>query len=141
MKKVILSALVLIGGIAMGLTKDINLSKSEAPKAKIIVLVNTAQWCPACKANGERVEKNVISSFMSNENYEIVVNDMTNDETSAAGKKMCAKAGITEVATANKGTGVIYFINAESKEVISRISVVESNEKIEAAFKEALTKV
>lgn len=109
-------------------------------EAKVIVMVNTATWCPVCQGNGARVEKEVLSSYMKNPKVSIVVNDMSNDETKKTSKASCEKAGITNVAQANNGTGVIYFIDAKTKTVLSKISVTKTTEEINAAFKDVLEK-
>lgn len=140
MKNLILSLFALV---AFGCATNASDNGAKSPESdkKIVVMVNTAEWCPACKANGPRVEKNVISSYMKNPKCQIVVNNMTDDKTKAASKKDCEKAGITEVASTNKNTGVIYFIDSETKEIISQISVTKSDEEIKKAFDEALAKV
>lgn len=112
--------------------------EKTAKTAKVIVMVNTASWCPACKANGKRVEQQVISNYMQNNNYQIVVNDLSNDDTKAVSKTKCAEAGISGVALNNKGTGVIYFINSQTKEIISQISVTKTSEQIKNAFDSAI---
>jgi len=135
---VALIALVAFGNVAMSQTKS---KTVKAETAKVIVMVNTATWCPACKANGKRVEQNVISQYIKNDKCLIVVNDLSNDETKVKSKTECDKAGITEVANNNKGTGVIYFINSVTKEVIAQISVTKTDEEIKKAFDDAISKV
>lgn len=140
MKKIIASALLLI---AMGtqLFAQNNEAKITNQSSKIIVMINTASWCPACQANGQRIEKDVVSSFMNNPNYQIVVNDLSTDETKAKSNSKCKKAGIAKIAKANTATGVIYFINAKTKELVSQISVTKPNETIIEEFKISAKKV
>lgn len=140
MKKSILSIIVLLafGITAQAQTKDKTI---KAKTNKVIVLVNTAKWCPACKANGQRVEENVVSQFMSNSKYQIVVNDMSDDKTKATSKAKCKKAGIAKIAESNTITGVIYFINANTKEIISQVSVVKTDEEIKTAFENAASHI
>lgn len=138
MKNVITSIVMLLI-VATSTTNARNTIVKEK-EAKVIVMVNTATWCPACAGNGARVEKEILSSYMKNPEVSIVVNDMSNDETKKTSKASCEKAGITSVADANKGTGVIYFVDAKTKKVISQISVTKSTEEINAAFKNVLEK-
>jgi hypothetical protein len=107
---------------------------SSAETAKVIVVINSADWCGVCKANGPRVEKNVVSTYMMNSDYQIVMNNLTDDSTKAMSKEMLTKAGIAEFGAKHKATGMIYFLNAENKKVISSISVSKSNEEIKKAF-------
>jgi len=53
----------------------------------------------------------------------------------------CKQAGILKVADNCQTTGVIYFINDKTKEVISQVSIVKTNEEIISAFNEALAKI
>lgn len=142
MKKLIVAiiAIFAFANVAVSQSNEtVKASKTES--AKVIAMVNTASWCPACKANGQRVEKDIISQYMTNEKVEILVNDLSNKETKAVSKEKCMKAGVAGIASKNKGTGMIYFINSETKEVISKISVTESNEDIKQAFEKAISKV
>jgi hypothetical protein len=75
---------------------------------------------------------------MNNPELQIIVNDMSDDASIAASSEVCEKAGILEVAQTNKGTGMIYFINANTKEVISSISVTKPSDEIAEAFEEAV---
>lgn len=140
MKNLILSifAVVALGCSANSTNQDV---KSDDNEKKVIVLVNTADWCPACMANGPRVEKNVVSKYMQNEKCQIVVNNMTDDKTKATSKESCDKAEITSVASKNTGTGMIYFIDSETKEIISQISVTKTDEEIIKAFDDAIAKI
>lgn len=137
MKNLILAfvALISFGNVAISQIKD---QKKKVETGKVIVMVNTATWCPACKANGQRVEKDVISQYMNNSKCQILVNDLSNDQTKSASKKSCDKAGITEVASKNNATGVIYFINSTTKKVISQVSVTKTDKEIKKAFDDAI---
>ena len=104
--------------------------------AKMIVLLNKASWCPVCKANGARVEKDVMPMLMDNKSVKTVVNDLSDDKTKAASKTVLDAAGVT--AFAGEHTGTIYFIDAGTKKLISKISVAESTDKIKQAFMKAL---
>lgn len=138
MKNLILSliALVTLGSVAFAKNNS-----EPASAKKVIVMVNTAKWCPACKANGERVEKNIISAYMNNEKVQVVVNDLSDETTKAASKEKCEAAGITSVAEDNNGTGMIYFIDSETKKIISEISVTKTDDEIKAEFEAALARL
>jgi hypothetical protein len=114
-------------------------NENQSGNKKLIVLVNTAKWCPVCKANGPRVEKNVLSKYRENKDYQIMINDLSNKDTKKASEQEYVAAGIQEVAKSNKGTGVIYFIDYKSKRLISMISVAKTDEEIIYAFDKALS--
>ena len=50
----------------------------------LIVVVNTADWCPLCQKHGERVENDILSSYQANASYQIIVNDLSTEESKAA---------------------------------------------------------
>ncbi len=101
--------------------------------AKVIAVVNRADWCPTCEKNGERA----MAAFMENNKdgvIQFVVNDLTNKET----KEKCAvdlkNAGVEKAIAEYKATGMVYFFNAESKELINQISVAKSDQELALAM-------
>jgi hypothetical protein len=110
----------------------------EVSESQLIVILNTAGWCPACQANGERVKTEVISKFASNPSYQIVINDLTDDATKAKSKTSCEKAGVLSFASDNTATGIIYILNAKTKELVSSVSVTKSSEEIAKVLETAL---
>lgn len=138
MKNLILLYIFLFSIINVSSAQEGN-NENQSGNKKIIVLVNTAKWCPVCKANGPRVEKNVLSKYQENKDYQIVINDLSNKETKKASEQEYIAAGIQEVAKSNKGTGVIYFINNRSKRLISMISIAKTDEEIMNAFDKAFS--
>lgn len=107
----------------------------------LIVVVNTAEWCPVCQKNGPRVEKEFLSELMKDDAYKVIVNDLSTEESTAASQAKLAEAGLSAFAAENNGTGSIYIIHPESKKVLEKISVRKSTEKIKAALAEAATMI
>lgn len=106
--------------------------------AKIIVLVNHAQWCPVCQVNGMRINNEVISKFANDSNYLIVSNDLSTKESKAESQLRCQKAGISAFATKHSGTGSIFLLRAKDLHLIQKISVTESTESIQKAIVQSL---
>lgn len=77
---------------------------------------------------------------MKNKEVKMVMNDVSNDETKATSKPMLEKAGIYNFAEKNPGTGMLYFLDGKTKELISKVSLAQSNEEIKKAYMEALSK-
>lgn len=123
--------------LAMVLSISVN---AQNPDPKVIALVNKASWCHVCQANGPRFEKEIMPMVMENKDVQIVVNDLSNDETKAISKDMLEKAGISKFAQKNTATGMLYFLDANTKKLISKISLVESNEEIKKAYEKALSR-
>lgn len=139
MKSIVLMIVAILTIGFNGISQTDSQQKSESKQ--LIVMVGTASWCPVCRANGSRVKENVISKYMSNEKVQIIVNDLSTDESKAKSKESCEKAGIVSVSQKHTATGMIYFIHPVSKEVISEISVAKTNEEITKAFEEAIAKI
>lgn len=102
---------------------------------KIIAVVSKAQWCSTCIKNENRVGQEVISSVDTTK-ITLLINDLSDKQTKNASAESFKKFGLKQ---ANfKSTGVITFIDASSKKILSSISVAESSEKIKEAFANSL---
>jgi thiol:disulfide interchange protein len=120
-----LIVLVLVSGSAMAKTN-----------AKVIAVINKADWCPVCQNNGERA----MSAFMANNKdmaIQFVANDLTNDETKKKSAEELNKLGLDKAIEPYTGTGVAYFFNSETKALISQVSVAKSNEELASALQTA----
>ncbi|PKP48991.1 MAG: hypothetical protein CVT92_15625 [Bacteroidetes bacterium HGW-Bacteroidetes-1] len=116
----------------MMLVALVSISGYAQNQAKVIAVINKADWCPACQQNGERA----MAAFSeSNKDLAIqfVANDLTNDETKAKSAIELKKLGVDKAIAEYNGTGVAYFFNAETKALISQISVAKSNEELALA--------
>lgn len=111
-----------------------NVQQTNVEGKHVIVMINTASWCGVCKANGPRVEMNVVSKYMANDHYTIVKNDLSDDQSKKTSLEECTKVGIQEVAQENKYTGIIYFIDPASKQVFDSVSVSKTDTEIMAVF-------
>ncbi|MGN6603223.1 MAG: hypothetical protein ACTHK8_12285 [Ginsengibacter sp.] len=68
-------------------------------------------------------------------------NGLSNDKTEASSISSLKAVGLEEFAKNNTDTGVLYFIDARTKKLISKISLASSNEEIEQKIKDAISKV
>lgn len=66
-------------------------------QTKVIALVNKASWCHVCQENGARFEKEIMPMAMQNPNVQIVMNDVSDNNTKAASLPMlnARKSGYT----------------------------------------------
>jgi thiol:disulfide interchange protein len=105
-------------------------------KAKVIAVVNKADWCPVCQKNGMRA----MDAFKANNkdmSIQFVANDLTNDETKAKSAEELKKLGLDKAIKNYPGTGVTYFFNSETKALISQISVAKTDQELAAALETA----
>lgn len=107
MKKSLIVSLVLLSIAFSGF--------AQSQRVKVIALVNKASWCHVCKENGPRFGKNIMPMIMENKNVQIVMNDLSDNESKANSIPMLKKAGVAEFAQNNTSTGTLYFVDSESK--------------------------
>lgn len=111
-----------------------------AQQPKVIVLLTKASWCSICKSNGPRFEKDIMPMVMKNKEVKMVMNDLSNDDSKAMSKKMLEEAGVYDFAAKNQATGMLYFFDAQSKKLLSKVSLAKSNDKIKEAYQKAMKK-
>ncbi len=107
----------------------LSVSAMAQSDSKVIAVINHAEWCSVCKNNGERAQ----AAFMKS-NKDGAIQFLTNDLTDEASKRKSAtalkKVGLDKVMEENKWTGRAYFFDAETKKLITKISVARSDEKL-----------
>lgn len=108
-------------------------------ESKVYAVVTKADWCPTCKEHGTRVITEVLPLYKEPEVL-ILVYDATDNATKKASRVALETIGIDKEITNRNVTGEIAFVNANTKKVISRISVAKSNEQIKKAFDQAIIK-
>ena len=95
----------------------VSLSSFAQEGAKVIGVINHADWCGACKKNGERAK----AAFEANNKdgaFQFVVNNVTNKTTKNESEVVLDKLGLKAAMSSNRGTGVVYFFDAKSKTYI-----------------------
>jgi len=127
----------LLKSIFTGMAVMLLVSATAMSQAKVIAVVNHADWCGTCKANGERA-MNAFSENNPDGDIQFVVNDLTNEETKQASAQSLKEHGLYEAMEAKRKTALVYFFDAQSKELINEISVGKSNEEIVSVMDKAL---
>ena len=102
-------------------------SKSATPK--VYAVINRADWCPACQANGDKVMNEVMPAC-KNLNVKFVANDLTNEQTIAKSTLELKKNKVFNAVKETKSTGLILLVDAKTKKVIKQISVTAPAEEI-----------
>ena len=106
---------------------------SAQSDAKVIAVVNKADWCSVCKANGDRA----MAAFMSNNKDMSVLflgNNVTDDKTEKKSAEELKKYGLDKEMEKHTGTGVAYFFDAKTKKLVNEISVAEPDNKLAEAL-------
>ena len=126
--KTIIAGLLLIGLVPI--------SAMAQKKAEVIAVINRADWCPICQANGKRANM-VFKKNNMNGDILFVTNDLTNTQTKNKSAEMLKKYGLDKVMMNHESTGMVFFFNPKTKELIDQISASRTNPELVAAMHEA----
>jgi len=121
---------------SLALVLFLSVSVMAQSEAKVIAVVNHADWCPVCKANGERAQA-VFEANNTDGAIQFVVNNLTNDETKSSSLTELKSLGLDKAMAANNGTGLVYFFDADSKNPINNVSVAKSDQELAEALSTA----
>lgn len=96
---------------------------------KVVAVINRADWCHVCQANGEKMMKEVMPVF-ENSGIRFIMNDLTNDATTEKSKELLKESKVYEIVKSNTYTGLVLLVDAETGKLTSKISVAEPAQKI-----------
>lgn len=130
MKKVVIRSMLfafmaIIGSSVLFSAK----AQSKTANPKVYAVINKADWCPACQANGGKVMNEVMPACM-NLKVKFIPNDLTNETTIAASAAELKKMKVYNSVKDTKTTGLILLVDAKTKKVIRQISVTKPAEEI-----------
>ncbi len=106
---------------------------------KIVAVINKADWCNVCQANGEKLMKDVMPVF-ENTSIRFVMNDLTNDITKEKSKGLLMETKVYGAVKKTGATGLLLLVDAESGKLIEKISVAEPAEKLIMVLKKSAEK-
>lgn len=142
----LISALFLMAMSFMSHAQETSGKQSTAVETKIIAVVNRANWCGVCKANGERFGNNIMP--YSTKGLTIIINDLTDETTILKSKadlkkstlykqiyksnrkgvgRMMQVCGILHGKDKQMKSGIVTFIDAKTLKVISEASIAITN--------------
>lgn len=104
-------------------------AQATTTSPKVYVVINKADWCPVCQANGPRIMSEVMPAC-KDLNVKFVANDLTNEQTIATSTEALKKNKVFNAVKEINATGVILLVDAETKKIIKQISVNKSTEEI-----------
>ena len=130
--------------------------QSENPK--LIAVVNRANWCSVCKANGQRFGE-LLMPYAA-KGVTIYFNDLTNDATKAASKLALQNANVYEAVTTRprkgmghllkscglaknkkvttEASGIVTFINPKTHKQLKQLSIASSDEEMKSTIENLL---
>jgi hypothetical protein len=143
------SAFFLMAMSFMSYGQETKSTQSTTVERKIIAVVNQANWCGVCKANGERFGNTIMP--YATKGLTIVMNDLTDETTIAKSKAELKKSSIYKAIykTNRKGvgrmmqvcgfvhdkdrtmaSGIVTFIDANTLNVLNETSISISDSEM-----------
>lgn len=104
-------------------------SLNAQTNTKVVAVINRADWCHVCQANGEKMMKEVMPVF-ENSGIRFIMNDLTNDATTEKSKELLKESKVYEAVKSNTYTGLVLLVDAETGKLTGKISVAEPAQKI-----------
>lgn len=125
----LIATVVMLVGVALG-------ARAHAGAApRVIVVVNRADWCSVCKANGERAAKAVMAGGAA---LQIVINDRTSDETTRTSSAALKAVGLDRAMAPHTATGVLTYFDARTRRQLRQITVAASDDELQQVTRLAL---
>ncbi|HVM88812.1 MAG TPA: hypothetical protein VMT76_11550 [Puia sp.] len=118
--------LVMIAGTAISYSSK---AQTKTLTPKIYAVINRADWCPVCKANGGKIMSEVMPAC-KNLKVQFVANDLTNDKSISASVAELKKNNLYNTVKETKATGIILLVDAKTKKLVKQISVAEPSADI-----------
>jgi hypothetical protein len=151
-------AIVLVATSFVSNAQDNHSMSKQSENPKLLAVVNRANWCAVCRANGARFGALIMPYTAKGIN--IYMNDLTNDTTKATSKLELEKANIYEAVTTipRKGigkmlkscglakdkkqsllpSGIVTFINPKTHKQLKQLSIASSDEEMRTTIESLL---
>jgi hypothetical protein len=98
--------------------------------APVVAILTKADWCSICQANGARVGA-LLQKGVQDGRYELIVNDITSDETTAKSDAVLTTKGLKELST-GAAPGTITFVDSRTRKSVAGATVAHKDEEIAA---------
>jgi hypothetical protein len=147
------SALFLMAMSSFSHGQETSSKRSATVETKVIAVVNRANWCGVCKANGERFCNNIAP--YTAKGVAIVLNDLTDETTAAKSKndleksdlykqiyktnrkgvgRMMQACGLVHGKNKIMASGIVTFIDAKTLKVLSETSIAIPDAEMKAVI-------
>ena len=117
------------------------LANAENDRTELVGVLFYADWCNSCKVLDPQIQKARADSELDNGSVLFVSLDLTDETTSHQSKLLMESLGMGEVYAAHEGTtGFMLLVDAESKEVMTRLTKELDAEGISDLVSKAVAK-
>ncbi len=118
------------------------MTQASETKPEVLGVLFYADWCGSCKVLDPAIEKARGKSDLDNESVLFVTLDLTDATTRHQSELLANSLGLSELYAKNEGaTGFMLLIDAETKEVVTRLTKKADANAITAEIKGAIAKV
>ena len=100
------------------------------PAARVVVVVNRAEWCSVCKTNGPRVASLLMKASRDG-GIAMLVNDVTDEQTAKKSRIALKAAGLDNAVGPASATGVLYLFDAKTRRPLHQVTVANTDREIE----------
>ena len=83
---------------------------ASSSDSKLITVINRANWCTVCKANGQRFEA-LLRPYIA-QGVSVYINDLTNDTTRAVSKLELQNANVYKAVTTRPQKGIGHLLKS-----------------------------
>ena len=115
--------------LAVGLVTSWRIAAAD-PAPRVVVVVNRAEWCSVCKANGPRVAKLLMKASRDGA-LAMIVNDVTDAQSTKKSAAALKAAGLEHAIGPASATGVLYLFDAGTKRALHQVTVANTDREIE----------
>jgi len=134
MKKVIfLMAAAILFSLGNAAAQD---GCGDHSETKLFAVKFHADYCGGCKALTPSLKE--LNTKLDGDGVEFVKFDFTSDESKEKSAKMAEELGLNDVYSANKGTGYVLLVDADSKETVGKLTSRQSVDDMFASIKKNL---
>lgn len=152
-----LSTALLLATTFLSYGQKVGSPQSTPAEPKIIAVINRANWCASCKANGERFGNNILP--YSTQGLAIIENDLMNETTIEKSKsdlkksslykqiyktnrkgagKMMQTCGIVHSKNKSMISGIVTFIDAKTFLVLKEVSIAITDSEMKTIIETLL---
>jgi len=114
-------------------------SHASDPQPEVLGVLFYADWCNSCKVLDPELAKAREESNLDTESVLFVRLDLTDETTSLQSHFLASQLGIGEFYAENAGsTGFLLLVDAETKEVLTRITKTSDADEITNVIRKAI---
>lgn len=138
MYKLLMTSVFFILLLNNGQGQNVSMTLEKGQPDSVVFVLAKANWCKICLVNEERIKKEVLSKYENDEKMKVLIVDLSNDSTKFVSLQQLKSIGMEGFIYKYHATGVLYWLDANTKQLINKISVSKETENINNKIKETI---